>query len=169
MNTKSILWGLIFATMAIFSVLYFAMQEYGLAMGAIATGVIWLALEMNGQSGFGWLFFVAFLALAILGSLKDITALVILLGFCTNLAAWDLSRFRARLAHAANPVDLPVLETRHVQKLAVTACIGYFVAVLPVLVPLSINFVILCLILLVTVVMLRQAVFSLRENRQTRR
>ena len=164
MNTKTILWGLILATTAIYAVLYLLSQEYSLAAAAVLLGLIWLVVEMNQPSISSWLFFLGFLAMAILGSLKNIAPLVILLGASTNLAAWDLARFRIRLAAATDPAAQALLEASHLPKLAVTIGLGYLVAVLPILVQLSVNFVILCALLLMLVMVLRAAALRLRDT-----
>lgn len=156
--TRIALSGLIIVTSIVIALDYTAVQAYGFALIAFGLGVTWLALEMREVRAFGTVFFLAFLILTILRSLAQASVVIPLLALTTNLAAWDLSRFRARISGEAGDEVVALLETRHLQKLAVTALAGFAIALLPVFIQLSLNFVILISIILGIMVVLRQSV-----------
>jgi hypothetical protein len=160
--TKKVLWGLIVVTAAAFSVIYVMSQQRLLVFFAVGLGLIWLALEARKENPLGPVFFLAFLALAVAGSLSNAPLLITLLGLSTNLAAWDLSRFRARIADETESDITAELQRKHLHKLAVTASAGFFIALLPVYIHFSIGFVILCLVMVLAMIALRRsiAVFS---------
>ncbi len=100
MAKKSLI-GLIVITAAVFSFSYAAAQVYGFVAVAVGLGAAWLTLEVKREHRFATAFFLAFVALAVLASLKQASPLIVLLGLTTDLAAWDLSRFRRRIAGEA--------------------------------------------------------------------
>src|SRR5512145_703623 len=97
MRTKYILVGLVAVTAAVFAFIYAASQAYGLAALAIGLGAGWLTLEIKDEPSLATVFFLTFLTLALVGSFNQTSILTILLALSTDLAAWDLSRFRARI------------------------------------------------------------------------
>src|SRR5690606_11014359 len=103
-------------------------------------------------------FFLAFLILTILRSIAQASVVIPLIALTTKLAAWDVSRFRARISGEAGDDDVALLATRHLQKLAVTALAGCSIGRFPVFIQLSLNFVILIIIILGIIVVLRQSV-----------
>jgi hypothetical protein len=162
--TKKVLLGFIVVTGTVFSFIYAASQAYLFAALAIGVGSVWFILEVKEEREFGTVFFLAFLALAILRSMYQAPVAMLLLGLSTDLAAWDLSRFRIRIASETEREAVALLETGHLRKLAVTACAGFFVALLPVFVQISVSFVALLLIILVTMIALRRSMFYLRQG-----
>ncbi len=163
--SQRILWGLIVVTAAVLALIYAALEAYGLAALAVGLGAAWLVLDVRMAFRFDSAFFLAFVALAILGSLLGASAPLVLLGVSTDLAAWDIARFRARIAGEAEGEAAALLETKHLRKLAVTAGVGFVIALLPVLIQISINFVALLLIILLIMILLRRSMLSLRPNR----
>ncbi len=161
MAKKSLI-GLIVITAAAFSFIYATAQVYPLVVVAIGVGAAWLTLEVRREHRFASVFFLAFAALAVLGSLKQASPLLVLLGLTTDLAAWDLSRFRMRVAGEAESEAAVSLETKHLQKLAATACAGFFIALLPLVIQLSINFIVLLLIMLLIIIALRRSMLIIR-------
>jgi hypothetical protein len=166
--TRKVLLGLIIVTSSVFSFVYAASQAYFFAALAFGLGLVWLVLEAIGDGRFSTVFFLAFLALAILRSMDQAPVTMLLLGFTTNLAAWDLARFRARIASETMSEVLALLETQHLQKLAVTAFAGLVIALLPVFIQISINFVVLLIIILLTMVALRRSILLISSESSTR-
>lgn len=160
MITKRVLWVLIIVTTAAFLFVYLASQQVLIAVFALGLGLSWLGIEIKGDNPITSLFFLAFLALALVGSLSN--ALITLLGLSAALAAWDLSRFRTRIA---DEVETDLLENRHLQKLAITVSAGYVIALLPVFIHLSLNFLLFSLVTLLAVFALRQAMLYFRSDR----
>ncbi len=166
MTAKRVLMVLIVVTAVVFALVHAASQDYGLAVLAVGLGLGWLVLEVQRQSAFATGFFLAFLVLAIIGGFNHASTPAVLLGLSTDLAAWDISRLRARIAGKTTNEAAALLETRHLQQLAVTAAAGFFIALIPVLIQLSISFVILLLLILLLMIALRQSMMYLRHDRE---
>lgn len=160
---KLVFWGLVALTAAFFSTVYVVSGEYILAIAAAGLGAMWFTADVKFASQ-GTLFFLAFVALAVIASLSDVPVPLILLALSADLAAWDVARFRARLTGQVEPDILAIMEERHLRVLAVTICAGFLVALLPVFVHLSLPFVIVCLLLLLALLALRQSMRSLRAD-----
>ena len=159
---KKSLFALIVITAVVFALIYAAVQMYALVAVAVGLGAAWLFLEIKRTHPLATAFFLAFAGLAVLGSLKHASPVIVLLGLTTDLAAWDLSRLRARIAGKAEIDALALLETKHLRKLAITASAGFLIALLPLIIQLSINFVVLLLIVLLTVIALRRSMLVAR-------
>jgi hypothetical protein len=166
--TGKVLFGLIIVTSSVFSFVYAASQAYLFAAFAFGLGVFWLVMEAKNEPAFSTIFFLAFVALAILRSVDQAPVIMLLLGFTANLAAWDWSRFRARIADETRLEVVALLETRHLQKLAVTAFAGFVIALLPVFIQISINFVVVLLLILLTMIALRRSMLLIRGEPTTR-
>ena len=167
MITKRVLWGLIVVTTAVFSLVYAVLQQPLLAAFAVGLGLLWLGLEVKGENPLASVFFVSFLALAIVGSLISAPILIILLGLSTDLAAWDLSRFRTRIASEIERGTTATLEAKHLRMLAVTASAGFFVALPPVFIHLAIGFVIFGFIMVLTMIALRRSMLYFRSDHKS--
>lgn len=152
MNTKTALLGLIVVTTTLFTAIYGILDVYLVAVFSLALGLIWLLLELYDHESASTVFFLLFVGLAIMASLSGIPLPITLLGFSTNLAAWDLSLFRARVAGENGSEARIILEKRHLQKLAVTASVGFLLALPPAFIKISVDFVVvffvMCLIML---------------------
>lgn len=166
MITKKVLWGLIVVTTAAFAFVCLMSQQHLLAFFAGGLGLIWLILEVKGENPLTSIFFLAFLVLAIVASLSSAPILIILLGLSTDLAAWDLSRFRARIANEIEHDTTTVLEIRHLQKLAVTVSAGVLIAVLPVFIHFSIGFVAFGCVVVLAMIVLRRSVLYFRSDHE---
>ena len=164
MMIKHALLGVVLATAAIFSVASVSTGDLLAAGVSAALGVIWLLQELGGESPFSSLYFVAYVGLAAFASLNHASLPLLLLGLCADLAAWDLSRFRQRLKDEADSDEKTFLETNHLQKLAAVSAVGFVIALVPLLVQISLNFVILLVIMLLLLILLRQSILSLRRN-----
>ncbi len=70
--TKKVLFGSIILTTALLAFANVALQDYLTAALAFAVGSIWLILIMNNKEPPNSLFFLFFIGLAIVGSLRDI-------------------------------------------------------------------------------------------------
>ena len=163
MTTRRVLLGLIVLMTVLLALPWAFVEDYLAAVLALGLGAIWLIPEINDQQGVPSFFFVAFLGLAVWGNLRGLPTSIMLAGLCLDLAAWDLSRFRARIANHLDPDTN--LEAEHLQKLTITVGAGFVVALIPTLLRLSVNlnFGIFCLIVLVAMIMLRKAAISLRD------
>jgi hypothetical protein len=161
--TSKILWGLIILTTALVTLVDVAVQEYLIAVFAFALGSLWLILEINQKASSSSIFFLLFIILAIVGSLHNAPIPTMLLALTTDLTAWDLSRFQARVIHEAASDRRAALETKHLQKLGVTMASGFLLALSPLLVQLSISFVVFLLIVLLLMLTLRKSVLYLRD------
>jgi hypothetical protein len=144
------------------------LQEYLFAGVAIVSGVIWLVLQIKEQEPPHSFFFVLFLGLTILGSLRNISIPFMLLALSSDLAAWDLSRFLARISQEEEGASKTFMELRHVQKLAFTLSIGFLVALFPTFIHISLNFVVFLFILFLLILTLRKSVLYLREEPDTK-
>lgn len=89
---------------------------------------------------------------ALLAGLNHEPSPLLLLGVVTDLAAWDLSRFRSRLKPFAGQDVSPDLYQKHLTQLAV---------------PLPLDFVAFLVLTLLAVILFRKAVLGLRgENKR---
>ncbi len=155
MNPKPIWGGLVLTTAALFAIAFAAQGAVVLAVVAGGLGMLWLAANAN---ELGTLFFVGFTLLAMIAALDGTWLPLTLLGMCANLAAWDLARFRVRLA---GQKEQALLKARHLRLLAVVTGAGFLTALVPVLVHVTIPFVMLSGIVLLTLLMLYLSTQSL--------
>ncbi len=164
-SAKNVLVGLIAATTVIYAGLFLVSREYVLAVCSLAIGSIWLFQATRSIESAGSLFFLAFIGLAIWGILHNLPGPAMLLAFSTNLAAWDLARFldRTKGTDGASNID-PVMASRHLQRLGITIGAGFVIALLPMMIKLSVNFVTLAFVALLAMITLRQAVIYLRNE-----
>ena len=167
MITKRVLWGLIVVTTAVFSSVYAVLPEPLLAALAVGLGLLWLGLEVKGKNPLTPIFFLSFLALAVVGSMTGTSILIILLGLSTDLAAWDLSRFQARIADAAGRGTTAALEAKHLRMLIVTASVGFFMALPPMFIHLTIGFVVFGFVMVLTMIALRQSMLYFRSDHES--
>ena len=163
---KNILLGLIGATTALFVMMFIGAAEYSNALFSLAAGLIWLFVEIRSQRSLSTIFFVVFFVLGILGGLNHLPTPLILIGISMNLAAWDVSRLRARIADKAEADVIARLETRHLQKLAVVTGIGLILALLSTTIQISLSFVALAVIALAVMIVLRASMRYLRSDEQ---
>ena len=162
--TTKVLYGLIVLTSALLTVAYIVLQEYLIAGMAIALGAIWLLLQMKTKEPPHSFFFVVFLGLTLLGSLRNISVAFMLLALSSDLAAWDLSRFQARISQEEESASKTLLELKHLQKLAITLSIGFLLALLPTFIHISLNFVVFLFILFLLMLTLRKSILYLRKE-----
>jgi len=162
--TKNILFGLIVATAAIFSMIYFSVGLYVQAGIALIAGIFWLSLEIRERQSFPTTFFLLFVGLVVVGALNRVMVLLLLAGLCAAIAAWDLSRFIARTRDKVEAEMKAVLEARHLQKLLVVTGLGFVIALPPTVVNLSLNFLTLAVLTLVMLLMLRASLLYLRRD-----
>jgi hypothetical protein len=165
MITKRLLLGLIIVITGVFSVTYAAAQLYLVAILACLIGLIWLVTENNEQRILSAVFFLIFAGLAIGGSVNRLPILVMLVGFSADLAAWDLSQFRERIAGKVEPAVLPTLEAMHLRTLFTALGAGLALALLPTLIHFSISFVALFFIILLMLLALKLSIGYLRDEK----
>jgi asparagine N-glycosylation enzyme membrane subunit Stt3 len=166
---KNILLALIIATTALLSLLYFSVGLYPTAGFSLIAGVAWLALEIRQKESLPTVFFLLFLALVVLGALNHLPLPLMLAGLCANLAAWDLSRFAARIREGVEDEPKRILESKHIQKLLITTGAGFAVALPPAFASLSLNFLTLVVVMLVVMLMLRASLLYLRQDDNSER
>lgn len=162
MILKRVLWGVILATAIIFSWVSLTAQDTLAASVSALIGAIWLIQEINRKTPLSSAYFIAFVGLTALGALNHAPLPLLLLGLCADLAAWDLSRFQQRIKDEAKSSEKTFLEINHLQKLAAVTGIGFLIAFVPLLIQISVNFVILLLMMLLALIVLRQSILSLR-------
>jgi hypothetical protein len=160
--------GVVLATAVIFSFVSVLSQDILAASVSAVIGLIWLIQEVNGKTTISTAYFVAFVGFAALGSLNHAPVPLLLLGLCTDLAAWDLSRFQQRIRDEETSDEKTFLENNHLQKLAAVTSVGFLIALVPMLMQISVNFVILLLIMLLALIALRQSILSLRGDKAFR-
>ncbi len=158
MITKRVLWGLIGATTATLSIVSVISQAYLLAACAFLLGLVWLALENRGKNSLASALFLCFVGLVVWGSLSNLLSLVMLFALSTTLAAWDLSRFRARILNEAEGEAKALLEQKHLQKLTAVTCLGFVLALPPLLIQISINFAVILFTVFLVMIVLRRSV-----------
>ncbi len=163
MITK-ILYGLIILTNVLLTIANIVLQAYLIAGVAIISGAIWLLLQLKTNDAPHSFFFMLFLGLTLLGSLRNVPFPLMLLALSLDVAAWDISRFQARISTEEEGPSKTLLELKHLQKLAITLSLGYFVALLPTFVHFSLNFVVFLLILFLLMLTLRKSILSLRKE-----
>jgi hypothetical protein len=164
MMTKRILLSLIAVTTAVFSLAAAASQQYLLSTIVLGVGMTWFTLENRQKQVVVTLFFLFFVGLALAGSLNSLSVLVMLFGLSTDLAAWDLSRFRAR---AGKSEVEPKLETRHLKRLFPTLGIGFLIALPPMFIAIPANFVVFFFLTLLVVIVLRASTLNLHQERES--
>ena len=160
--TQKVLVGSIILTTVLLTFANLALQEYLTTALAFASGSIWLILKLTNKETPNSLFFLFFIGLTIIGSLRDIPTPIMLLAVSTTLVAWDLSRFSERILNEEESAATTLLEVKHLQKLTLTASIGFFVALIPLLVQFSISFVVFLIIFLLMILALRKSIRYLR-------
>ncbi len=164
MNSKHIVRGLVIAVTILFSMIYAALGNYVLTLVAFGLGGLWLTLDARIEGSEGTLFFLAFVALAMIATFYGTLGPLPVFGLSINLAAWDMSRFVARLTDEKDPALRAVLETRHQVILMVVISLGFLIALLPFLFQLAIPFVIVCGMVLLTLLMLQQSMRRLSPD-----
>jgi len=156
-TAKTVFWSLVIGAAVALSAAWGLLGDPALAGLSAGLGIVWLAVDARISSQPGTLFFLAFVGLIIAAVLNDALILLALPAMCAALGAWDLSRFRARLAD--QPVrERQAIERVHVRLVTVALCAGFAIALLPVLVHISLSFVLVCGVTLLAVLALRQAV-----------
>lgn len=163
MITK-VLNGLIVLTSVILVVANMILQAYLIAGITVMLGAVWLILQMKDKEAPHSFFFVFFLGLTILGSLNKFPIPFMLLALSTNLAVWDLSRFRERVKYEEESTSKTLLELKHLQNLAITLSIGFFVALFPTFIHISLNFVVFLFILLLLMLSFRTSILYIRKE-----
>ncbi len=159
MITKRVLWGLIGVTAATLAFNDIALQQYPLAVFTGGLGLLWLVLEIRGENPVVAVFFLVFSVLAMASASQGSTPVPLaLLGLSMNLAAWDLSRFRARIAGETASETRTALEISHLRNLGVTVGAGFFIALLPLYIQVAIPFVLFCGVVLLAMTALRQSI-----------
>ncbi len=139
-------------------------ENYLIAAVAVGLGLIWLLLEVYGKTAFTSLVFVVFIGLAATGSVNREPSWLMVLGIAADLAAWDLSRFLDRLKGLTHQEIDAGLYRRHLYQLAITLGVGFGLALLPLMIRLSLDFLAFAVLTLLTVIALRRSIFALQKK-----
>ncbi len=166
MITRRLLLALIIVTTGLFSAIYAAAFEYMAVILIVVLGIGWFMLEYTERWGSSTFFFLAFVGLAVVGSLQQMPIVLVLVGFCADLAAWDLSRFRQRIANRVEDNVQPVLVAGHLRTLLTALGTGFALALLPTLINISISFGVLFFIILLMLLTLRLSMGYLHGGEQ---
>ena len=161
--TERLLFGLIMVLTLTHTGLMVIVGDVTAAALVVLAGFGWLALEARSNSLLTGLFFAIFVALAALGVLRELPVplmLVILLG---TLAAWDLARFRSRIAAVDTDIP-PALEQDHLRKLGIALAVGGGLPLLPLVANIPINFLVLAIMTLLLLLVLRRVIRQLRRT-----
>ncbi len=162
MLAKKFLIALVVCTVTLFSGVNLVSGNYPLAAFSFVSGFVWLGLEIKEQRFLTSFFFVAFMGVAILGAFNQSALPLMLLGVSTDLAAWDLSRFLARIGVASKNDDRAKLERRHLRLLFITVGVGLMLAWPALIVRIPMNFVVFFFVALVLILILRRSFLDLR-------
>jgi len=165
MNVKKIHQALVILTALIFALSFLFRREYWIALSAIAMGVCWLLTEKYKIGLLFNLFFVGFCWLAGRGSIDGLPAPLMLFGLCTDLAAWDLSRFLARTSECKVINPDPALVKKHLRKLGGSIVIGYILALIPTFIKLRVNFMVVIVVSLLILFFLGRSMIILRSQK----
>ncbi len=165
MTPKRTLIALIILTTLIFSLSHIFTEKYGVGIASFVIGVLWVLAEIYKMSFLPHLFFAGFIGCAVIGSQNGLPVPLMLLGLCTDLAAWDLSRFSARMREFTKRNPDAGLIKKHLGKLTITLCLGYVLAVLPLFFRFSLSFVAVIGISLLLLYTLRKSILALRNEK----
>ena len=165
--SKNILIGLIIFSTVIYTFVYINLQAYSIAASVVALGGVWLFLHIRNKALLDSLFFMFFVGFAVVGSLRNVSVPLMLLSLIMSMAAWNLARLQARIRHITDDEAKLALELNHMQKLGFTSGVGFLLALIPLAIQFSINFVIFVFMLLIVMILLRQAVVYLRNDNKT--
>lgn len=168
MIVRAALLSLIGVTALLFALVTLATGDTLAAALAVVVGLVWLYLEFRRSEISGVAFFVIFVGLAVVDSLKNAPVPAVLLALSAVLAAWDLSNFRRRTAGEDESDAKAALERNHLRKLGVTTGLGFAAALIPLVAQISIPFAALCILLVIVAVALRRTVVSLLWDRAKR-
>jgi hypothetical protein len=120
MNIKKIQLALVIIITLLFSTAFLYLREYWIALFALAIGVSWLLVEKYKIEFLFNLYFTGFIWLAARGCINDLPIPLMLFGLCVNLAAWDLTRFLARIRQCNMQYPEPGLVKKHYAQLIIT-------------------------------------------------
>ena len=162
MTTRNVLLTLIAAATLSLIGVYVAAGMIRPAVLALGLGSLWFGLEYRQAQGLASVLLVGFVVLAAWAALDGLSAPVLVFSLSASLAVWDLSRFRSRVTEEGQGDIPPALERAHLRKLAVVTTAGFLAALLPLIIHISVNFIVFALIFFVAMVLLRRAVVQLR-------
>lgn len=142
-----------------------ASQLWVAALAALVIGLLWLVLEIARRPDFSGYGIAGLGFLAGVGVYDGLSPVLMLFNLTAVLCAWDVSRFRARIAQSEEVEDRRRLEKLHLRKLGLTAVAGLALGLLALAVRFSLTLLPVILLALLAVISLRQAVLP-RPRRQ---
>jgi hypothetical protein len=158
MTPKRIPIALIVLTTLIFSLSHILSGKYWIGLASCVIGVLWVLAEIYKMALLPHLFFASFIGFAAVGSQNGLPVPLMLFGVCTDLAAWDLSRFQTRIREFTKRNPGAEIIKKHLVKLTATIGIGYILACLPLFIRFSMSFIIVVVLTLLTILVLRQSI-----------
>lgn len=105
-----------------------SVQHWGELFATLLVAGLWLAAQWRRHSRALLVTSLAMAALAILAALENVTALLVVPGWCGLLGAWDLAELRRRLVYSQDEAMQRRLESNHVRKLLLILGAGAIVA-----------------------------------------
>jgi hypothetical protein len=166
MTAKRVQWGLVIVTTSLLATVHLVSGGYQIAACSLVGGLIWLLLEINGRRRLSSFFFVGLIGVAVLGmlnrpaSLGPLSVPILALGVSTGLAAWDLSRFLARLAFVPRKDALVKLEQRHLHLLLITLGCGLVVILPAMVIRIPLGFGVVFMVVLLLMFVLRRSLLG---------
>ncbi len=137
---------------------------WGGALLILALGILWL---MGQRYGWGWMASVAlvvFMGAAAIGLQLRWGVGWALLGMMAALSAWDLDHFAQRLARAGQAGQARELERQHLRRLLLVDGLGLLLAAIALGLQVKLDFGLACILGLLAIVGLSQAIRFLRRE-----
>jgi hypothetical protein len=116
-------------------------EAYGMSAGCLGIGVIWAIAIDRRWKIIHLVCFVFFTALTVYGTWREYGILLFLIGFIFNIAAWDLSDFRARVATIQEEAIIDTTFNQHYLYLILALSLGLIVSLLALNIQLQISFI----------------------------
>lgn len=132
--------------------------------------LLWLIEQRpNGLPGTGTLALIVYVSAAAAGYLSGFQPALMLSGVVAALSAWDLDRFRRRLADVKLAGDRQLMERRHLVKLAAVAGLGTLLPGLGFLVRVQFSFGVIAALTLLIVFALSRIAAAFRAGKSPER
>jgi hypothetical protein len=136
----------------------------------VILALLWLIEQRPaGLPGTGTLALVVYVSAAAAGYLAGFPTALMLLVVVAALSAWDLDRFRRRLAAVKPAGEQGLMERRHLVKLAAVASLGTLLAGFGFLIQIQFSFGVIAMLTLLIVFTLSRMAAALRAGKSLER